>query len=368
MSSFSKHIVWLQTILSRRVLGRLTVILVPAIAIACFWPFAAPRNSAAWADGGHAVAFDRHGILVGPDPLLHDGPADSGCTLELWVEPDRVNLKGAIFATYSAANPRLLTIEQYNDAVAVRSVAPGAPARTGGAQLYADGVFAAHRPVHLTVTSAQGAAKVFVNGIVRRAVPDFGVCRALFTGRFVVGTATQTDYDWRGKIAGIAVFDRALDLREIQEDYKTWPSHPDSSFLNKVGVAAFYRFDKTTGLRDLVSRSASFDIPDRFFVPAKRRLSLPSFDNHIDILANIIGFMPLGFTLCGYLSFRSGKLTSVLIAVLFCSLFSLLIESLQWYLPTRDSDLTDVISNTTGAAVGAMLLLWCVRRGLRSDQ
>jgi glycopeptide antibiotics resistance protein len=47
--------------------------------------------------------------------------------------------------------------------------------------------------------------------------------------------------------------------------------------------------------------------------------------------------------------------TSFAKTVLLCGLFSLLIESLQWFLPTRDSDMTDVITNIAGSAVGALL-------------
>jgi glycopeptide antibiotics resistance protein len=96
-------------------------------------------------------------------------------------------------------------------------------------------------------------------------------------------------------------------------------------------------------------------MPDRYVVAAKPLLSPPSFDNHTDIVANVIGFIPLGFTLCGYLSSRWGRGAGIVATVLLCGLLSLSIETFQWFLPTRDSDMTDVITNTMGAVGGALL-------------
>jgi glycopeptide antibiotics resistance protein len=122
-------------------------------------------------------------------------------------------------------------------------------------------------------------------------------------------------------------------------------------------LAALYLFDEASGsrVRDEVSRANSFYMPDRYIVLAQSLLSSPSFDNYLDIVLNIIGFMPLGFMLCGYLGMRGAIGASFAKTVLLCGLFSLLIESLQWFLPTRDSDMTDVITNIAGSAVGALL-------------
>jgi VanZ family protein len=348
---------WLQAVLSRKALGRLTLLLVVAMAFACFWPFSAPRNSASWSAAGHAVAFGKHGVLLGPAPLRPDDVADSGCTLHLWVEPDQADAKGAILAAYSPANPRLLIVEQFGDGLAVRSLAPRAPARTGGAQLYVDRVFAPGKLVLLTLTSDGRGTTAFVNGVFRKTVPDFQICRALFTGKLVAGTSAASGYGWQGRLAGIAVFDRALGPEEVRQDYDAWPRHPGPALGNRAGVIALYLFDEGSGtrVRDEISGANSFYMPGRYLVVAKRFLSPPSLDNPADIVANIMGFMPLGFTLCGYLSFRWGIRTAVVITVLLCGLFSLTIEMLQWFLPTRDSDMTDVITNTAGAAGGALL-------------
>jgi hypothetical protein len=202
--------VWLRAIFGERTLGRLTLLLVLAMVVAYFWPFLSPVNNASWITGGNGVVFGKHGILIGSGPLRPDDIAKSGCTLDLWVEPAQSDAKGAILATFSAANPRLLRVEQFRDGLAVRSAAPGDPVRTGGAQLYADRVFVPGKPALLTITSNGWGTKAFVNGIFRRAAPDFRICHALLTGTLVAGTAADSDFGWRGRLSGIAIFSHLL--------------------------------------------------------------------------------------------------------------------------------------------------------------
>ena len=349
--------IWLQSFFNRKTFGRLTLLLVLAMAVACFWPFSTPRNAVFWIAGGRGVAFGKHGVLVGGSALVDDHFDESGCTLELWVEPEQADLKGAILGTYSPENPRLFRVEQYGDGLAVRTLTPSDPARTGGAQLYADDVFAPGRPVLLTITSNSDGTNAFVNGILRRAVPDFRVCRGLLSGRLVAGSGAESAYSWRGQLRGIAIFNRPLSAGEVHEDYKNWPDYPGPASGNRAGLAALYPFDEGSGhrVRDAVSGANSLYMPDRYLVVAKQFLSRPSLDNPGDIVLNIIGFIPLGFTLCGYLSFRWGRRRSIVTTVLLCGLFSASIEMLQWFLPTRDSDMTDVITNVIGAIGGALL-------------
>ncbi len=70
---------------------------------------------------------------------------------------------------------------------------------------------------------------------------------------------------------------------------------------------------------------------------------------------NILGFIPLGFLLYGLAerSAKFGRYRFVLV-VLSGFFFSLAIEVAQAYLPTRASQITDVLTNTFGTALGAI--------------
>ena len=102
-------------------------------------------------------------------------------------------------------------------------------------------------------------------------------------------------------------------------------------------------------------------IPPHFSVPHKPLLASPieEFDWtpswRADVIANILGFMPFGFVLCGFFALSRPRPQAILISTLVGGLLSFSVESLQYYIPQRDSSLTDVISNTTGTLLGALI-------------
>jgi glycopeptide antibiotics resistance protein len=78
----------------------------------------------------------------------------------------------------------------------------------------------------------------------------------------------------------------------------------------------------------------------------------------MDILINVVGFIPLGFLLAGYLKhkgFRSVAFVFLSVAVGFG--ISLLIEILQAFLPSRLSSIVDLITNTSGTMIGCLVLM-----------
>ena len=73
-----------------------------------------------------------------------------------------------------------------------------------------------------------------------------------------------------------------------------------------------------------------------------------------DIIINLIGFIPLGFFLSATVLRFGGifERRNVLITAGVCFLVSLLIETIQVWMPSRSSQLMDLILNSLGALIG----------------
>jgi glycopeptide antibiotics resistance protein len=81
-----------------------------------------------------------------------------------------------------------------------------------------------------------------------------------------------------------------------------------------------------------------------------------------DALLNVAAFVPLGWLLMrGIRDLAASTAVRLLIVVAFCAALSLTMETLQFFVPSRYSSLIDVLANTTGAVVGAVVVAWGVR-------
>jgi glycopeptide antibiotics resistance protein len=76
-----------------------------------------------------------------------------------------------------------------------------------------------------------------------------------------------------------------------------------------------------------------------------------------DIAINILGFMPFGFIVYRYrrLAKPDGRAWNVVWAVCAGATISLAIELTQVWLPNRYSSATDLLTNTLGTFLGALL-------------
>ena len=127
-------------------------------------------------------------------------------------------------------------------------------------------------------------------------------------------------------------------------------------------AAAVYSFGERAGhtVHDKLHSASDLDIPRRYKILDSRLLT-PFWKEYSgdwgyweSALLNVVGFVPLGFFVCAYCSL-AGVEKPALVAILLGGLLSLSIEILQAYLPTRDSGTTDIITNTSGAAIGAAM-------------
>lgn len=82
---------------------------------------------------------------------------------------------------------------------------------------------------------------------------------------------------------------------------------------------------------------------------------LPRYITRTDIVTNILAYLPVGFFVAAILRSYMRLRRAVLWAMLFGLIFSLAMEVLQMFLPSRISSNLDILTNAIGTVLGAML-------------
>lgn len=81
----------------------------------------------------------------------------------------------------------------------------------------------------------------------------------------------------------------------------------------------------------------------------------PRYWTWFDVLTNVVGYMPLGMLAVFALYPRCRGWLAVLIAALGGTFLSGLMETVQYFLPSRVTSLLDFVTNSSGALLGALL-------------
>ncbi len=334
----------------QKLLGILCIIMVLGILVATLWPFNFfPANNVEWLQGESGLRFHRDGVVVST-AYLNAPPPDAarGCTLELMVRPATTDSSGVILNFYSPDNPRQFQVRQWTDGLLVTRETAGPQNKLRKTKFDVDHAFQPGQLLLLTITSGPNGTVVYLDGRHAQSFPKFKISPSEWTGPLVIG-ASAVDYEpWQGEIQGLAIYPVELSAEEIsRRDY------------SRAGG---------DGIRNVIRPGPGFEIPKYFVIPEKAFLKSPVKDFEVsrdylnDVLRNIAGFVPLGFLLCAYWGLRRTWRLAVLYAILAGGLLSLAIEVLQAYIPQRNSGVTDIMTNTLGAAIGAALAVMIVGR------
>lgn len=208
-------------------------------------------------------------------------------------------------------------------------------------ELLVPAVLSTNRWQHLMATYDGRALRLFVDGTLHGQrlirLGDFSGWERDYA--LVIGDEPAGGLSWNGRIRRIAIHDRALDASALQTDFSGAILEHDFSGMQD---GPFIRRD---GLRRLRWRNL-------FIVSGASVVSLD------DCIANIVGFIPLGFLVYLLLPLRieRRRLLSVIVLPLAAGfVVSGGIEFAQRYIALRVPCAADLIYNATGALLGGLL-------------
>jgi VanZ family protein len=355
--------------MASKILTVICLFVLCGILVAGLWPFHSPQNEVSWLGYGNGLLFGDYGSLLSARAFKPSNSKDGVC-LEIWIEPSVIDDAGTILSFYRS-DPRFtsLALRQSLDDVALVRKSLTDKRRAKAPRIYADHVLRLGKTVFLTVSSGEQGTSIYVNGLLVRMSRDLRFSNEDLTGQLVVGNSPITTDTWSGQLKGLAIYNRELTASQAVQDYESWlgSGRPDVSAPRRA--LALYLFNEGAGsvVRNQVDSTTDLVIPERFFVLHEPFLErpwneyYPGWNYSKDIGVNIAGFIPLGFLFYAYFLLVRRVEHPATVTIAFGFAVSLTIEVLQAFLPTRNSGMTDLITNTFGTALGAGLCAWIAR-------
>lgn len=350
-----------------KILGVLCTFVLVGILVAGLWPFHHPTNQVTWLAGENGLRFGRHGTVITSGAFMTSGPERATpAALEIWVLPDVANNAHTLLAFSTSEHPVQFLVRRYESGIVLESAAQNQPSRSRGQEIYVANVFHQGQPVLLAITSGIDGTATYINGALINVSPNFHFSSDNFAGQVVFGTSPVEKDSWSGELRGLAIYRQALTAAQVSRHFETWTSKGRPDLGPDERVVALYLCDEHQG-RTVHDRSGSgidFYIPERYTILREKFLETPWEEFRSDwsywksVGINIGGFIPLGFFFCAYLTLARKINQPVLITIILGAAASLTIEVLQAYLPTRDSGMTDLMTNTLGTGLGVMLYRW----------
>jgi hypothetical protein len=353
---------------ARIALGAVCIVIICVLLTAGLWPFCAPKNGVAWIPGENGLRFGSRGTVASAEGLRVGSPGGD-CTLEILLQPVQIKGNGTILAFDSPRDPQLpFNVQQRWEDVAIERAGTDAAGKQTRMFLETYGVLQAGQNTLLTITGEPSSTVVYANGVRAKVSSGFGLSSNDLAGRLVLGTSTVNE-SWAGKIAGFAVYDSALSPAEVKTHSQLWLRAEFPVVPGERAPVALYRFNEGSGdtIHDLSGHGHDLAIPSRYFVLHPEFLGSPlpafldrdsgwrSWSYWANVCLNVAGFVPMGFFFTAYFSLVRPIGRARIAVVAMGLVVSLTIEVGQYFLPTRDSGINDLITNTLGTAIGAVL-------------
>lgn len=327
------------------------------------------ENNVQWSDMGNGLAFSRS-ALAHTDGFFTPAVDNvkGRLTIELAIEPQFFQYKYFKFllSVHSGEDAHQLVIGQWRSSLVIMN-GNDYSNRLRTPKIYLQLDKSAKTPQLVTLVSNNLGTRIFIDGALKKHNKRLFLRYPIKTAqsKLVVGNGVSGNNPWDGTFFGVALYDDDLGDAVVQNHYQVWRAGHDFNRFASESPRLLYAFDEGKGevVHNLMGDELDLMVPNRMKALETRVLSWPAAADLLrigllkDYFVNLIGFMPLGFflfaTLCR-LEVVGGR-ASWVITVLFAFCFSLLIESAQAWIPSRDSSMLDLILNNMGSWSGIVL-------------
>jgi VanZ family protein len=328
-------------------------------------------NEVTWLDDRDGIRFDRNSIVYAKGvslPARQSAAQTDTLTIELAFKPLAENNDGHfrfLLLLHGGDDAEQLILGQWRSWLVIMN-GDDYDAKRRRARISVD-TLVPPQERFVTITSGDNGTAVFIDGQrvkynrdLHLKLPDAGKAMQLVLGNSIYGR-----HPWAGEIYGLAYYDHVRSATAIRQHFQSWAREHSFAFARPLGPAGLYVFDEGQGRRvvDHAKGKQDLAIPAQMTILTKEFLA-PAFGNteynlslFQDMVINFTGFIPMGFLLSALFWHMRGHAFTrrLLIAMLACGAISLTIEVAQAWIPSRSSQMLDLILNTLGAGAGVIL-------------
>lgn len=358
-----------------RCFGWLSGALVVGYLLVGWWPFAfRPMNQVSWLSDRAGLRFEDDGIAYDSEAL--PSPVKAGVagqpanyTIELWVE---AGVKPAtdvfhLLTIHDGRLPSPFVLCQWQDGIILRAATRDSQSARKIHEVGVDGALEERRARFITVTGNAAGTDFYLDGVLAVRFPEFVLGSEVLNGRMILGNSPSGKHSWVGRFFGLAIYNRVLEAAEIAQHNVLWTNGLARQFKNITSLRSLYLFNEGGGQRvEDISCNRHYLVIPTTYRPLQKEFLIPpwkdvSYDvpNYRDIVINVLGFMPFGFCFFLYRQPPGSArwFTDALHVVVVGVAISLTIETIQIWLPSRASSMTDLLCNAAGTLFGVLLAM-----------
>lgn len=354
------------------------VVTLTIILVAGLWPFHSPKNDVSWLSDENGIRFGRFGCVFSSRALREETfREDHSGSFEIWIKPALATKGRRTILAFEGPgdDSTSFSLLQNGNTLIIQRKNFDRNGVFHTAEFAIKDALTSDSRTGITVTLGDRDTNVYRNGVLAATSLLIGQSTTAFAGRAVLGNFLTVGGAWPGQFYRLALYDRKLTPEEVALHFDDWNNFRRPEMTQEERPFALYLFTERAGnvVHDQLGSQTNLIIPERYSVLHPEFLTEPWHHFHSspgyweDVAINVLGFVPLGLSFFAYFSTVRATRNAALLVVLLGFLTSLTIEVLQAWLPTRNSGMNDLITNTFGTGLGVLLLRSPLARGILGE-